>query len=174
MTDKQKPTVVLLVEDEVLVRMLADEVLTELGGFRVIATSNADEAVSILYVRTDVRVLLTDVDMPGSMDGVALAHAVHGRWPEVAIIVTSGVGVTAPLPHGARFIRKPYRPAELIELIRGMLDASGGPTGIDRSEPANDKAPAAAVLPNPVNLGGLRMGNGTTGGLAQPLPEPEE
>lgn len=164
MTDQRKPTVVLLVEDEALVRMFADEVLTELGGFKVIATNSADEAVSILYVRSDVRVLFTDVDMPGSMDGVALAHVVHDRWPEVAIIVTSGVGVTASLPPGARFIRKPYGPKQLVDLVAELLGRSD----------AAARAPAAAVLPNAVVLDSLPMGNGSTGGLAQPLAEPDE
>lgn len=166
MTDQRKPTVVLLVEDEALVRMFADEVLTELGGYKVIATNSADEAVSILYVRSDVRVLFTDVDMPGSMDGIQLAHVVHARWPAIAIIVTSGVGATAPLPPGARFIRKPYGPKQLVDMIEEML----GPS--DAHAPA--RAPAAAVLPTPVNLDGLAMGNGATGGLAQPLPDPDE
>jgi DNA-binding NtrC family response regulator len=173
MTDHEKPKVVLLVEDEALLRMFADEVLTELGGFKVIPTSSADEAISILYVRSDVRVLFTDVDMPGSMDGVALAHSVRAQWPEVAIVVTSGVGATAPLPSGARSIQKPYGATQLVALIQEMLSSSAVTASTPQPGREVEETPARAVLPM-LNLGGLHMGNGTSGGLAQPLPEPDE
>jgi DNA-binding NtrC family response regulator len=173
MTDA-KPTTVLLVEDEALVRMFADEVLTEEGGLKVIPASNADEAMAILYVRPDVRVLFTDVNMPGSMDGVQLAHAVRKRWPDIALIVTSGRGPSAPLPPGARFIMKPYTPDALVTMIKDMLRPPPEPIIIVRNKPSPKRTSGAPVLPMPVNLDGLDMGNGPTGGLAQPLPEADE
>jgi CheY-like chemotaxis protein len=168
-----KPIVVLLVEDEALVRMFADEVLTVDGGLNVIATANAIEAMTILRMRSDVRVLFTDVNMPGSMDGLDLAHQVHADYPHVAIIVTSGRGLAEPLPPGARFLMKPYAAENLIPTIHEMV---GAPKTIvvKRPKASPDKLPAAAVMPTPVNLNGPRMGNGTTGGLAQPLSEPDE
>jgi CheY-like chemotaxis protein len=170
--DADKPIVVLLVEDEALVRMFADEVLTVDGGFNVIATANAIEAMTILRVRSDVRVLFTDVNMPG-LDGLALAHQVHAEYPHVAIIVTSGRGLAGPLPPGARFLMKPYSAENLTATIYLVV---GAPEAIvvKRSKASPDKLPAAAVLPTPMNLTGPRMGNGTTGGLAQPLSEPDE
>ncbi|WP_210247632.1 response regulator [Salinarimonas soli] len=154
MTDDQKPAVVLLVEDEALVRMFADEVLVEDGGFRVISAANADEAIAILRVRTDVRVLFTDVNMPGSMDGLALAHAVHVGWPDVAIVVTSGLNLTGPLPPGARFLTKPYAPLALVDTIRTLIGERPGdapaPIILPR-EVVPEVAPArpAPVLPRP-------------------------
>jgi CheY-like chemotaxis protein len=86
-----KPTVILLVEDETLVRMIASDVLTEDAGYRVIEAGNADEALTLLEVRHDVRLVFTDVDMPGSLNGYALARIVDMRWPGIGVIVTSGL-----------------------------------------------------------------------------------
>ena len=82
--------VVLIVEDEFLIRLHAAQII-EGAGFDVIEASNADEAISILEVRSDIIVLFTDIQMPGSMDGLKLAAAVKGRWPPIKIVATSGV-----------------------------------------------------------------------------------
>ena len=82
--------VVLIVEDEFLIRLHAAQIIEE-AGFDVIEASNADEAISILEVRSDITVLFTDIQMPGSMDGLKLAAAVKGRWPPIKIVATSGV-----------------------------------------------------------------------------------
>ncbi len=80
---------VLVVEDEVLVRMDIVRSL-ENDGFDVLEASNADEAIILLNAHPEVRLMFTDIDMPGSMDGLKLATAVRDRWPPVKIIVTSG------------------------------------------------------------------------------------
>jgi CheY-like chemotaxis protein len=84
-----KRPIVLIVEDEFLLRMDAIEMI-EGAGFEAIEAGNAEEAIAILERRSDIRVVFTDVQMPGSMDGLKLAAAVRGRWPPIQIIATSG------------------------------------------------------------------------------------
>jgi CheY-like chemotaxis protein len=110
MTQPRPPKiVVLVVEDEPLQRMMA--VLTvEEAGFEAIDVGSADEAVKVLESRDDIRIVFTDVQMPGSMDGLKLAAAIRDRWPPIEIIVTSGI-VDVPnllLPARSRFFAKPY------------------------------------------------------------------
>src|ERR1044072_6928240 len=81
--------VVLVVEDDPLLRMLAVEVVEE-AGYTAIEARDADEAVVLLQSRADIALLFTDIDMPGSMDGLKLAHAVRNRWPPIKILVVSG------------------------------------------------------------------------------------
>ena len=81
--------VVLVVEDEFLIRISAVEIIED-AGFDILQAADADEALEILQVRGDIRVIFTDIHMPGSMDGLRLAHAVRGRWPPIKIIATSG------------------------------------------------------------------------------------
>jgi CheY-like chemotaxis protein len=108
LTAAERP-VVLIVEDEFLVRMNAVEMIEE-AGFEVIEAGNADEAIAILEIRADIRVVFTDIQMPGSMDGWKLAAAVRGRWPPIKIIATSGHCVIreGDLPMGGVFLPKPY------------------------------------------------------------------
>jgi len=85
-----RPTpVVLIVEDEPLLRILAAEVVED-AGFIALEASDADEAVALLESRPDISLLFTDISMPGSMDGLKLAHAVRNRWPPIKILVVSG------------------------------------------------------------------------------------
>jgi len=87
--------VILVIEDEVLGRMMA-VAIAEDAGFRALSAASADEAISILESRSDVRLVFTDINMPGSMNGLGLAHAVRGRWPPVELLVTSAISnVTA-------------------------------------------------------------------------------
>jgi two-component system, response regulator PdtaR len=114
--------VVLVVEDEPLVRLDAIETL-ETAGFGVIEAQNADEAIRILETRSDVRAVLTDIQMPGSMDGLKLAATIRNRWPPIALILTSGriaVGKDE-LPERGRFLPKPYNGANLVEAVRSAL-----------------------------------------------------
>jgi CheY-like chemotaxis protein len=84
----KSPSVVLVVEDEPLLRMMAVEVVEEVG-FVALEAGNADEAVALLESRSDIALLFTDINMPGSMDGLKLAHAVRGRWPPIKILLVS-------------------------------------------------------------------------------------
>jgi CheY-like chemotaxis protein len=114
-----KTPAVLIVEDEPLVRLCAVETV-EAAGFKVIEATNADEAIRILESRSDIGVVFTDLHMPGSMDGLKLAHAVRNRWPPIKIIVTSGREKIAEqdLPAGGRFFAKPYDPGEIKDALR--------------------------------------------------------
>jgi two-component system, response regulator PdtaR len=114
-----KTSAVLIVEDEALVRMGAVRAI-ENAGFEVIEAANADEAIEILESRSDIRVVFTDIHMPGSMDGLKLAHAVRHRWPPIKIIVTSGRDLitTHDLPKGGLFFAKPYNPIEITDALR--------------------------------------------------------
>jgi CheY-like chemotaxis protein len=117
---REKP-VILVVEDEVFVRMMAVFVAED-NGFEVLSAGTADEAIKILESRSDIRLVFTDVNMPGSMNGLRLAHAVRGRWPPVELLVTSAVGnITAKdLPERGRFLPKPYDVAKLSEAFQEM------------------------------------------------------
>ncbi|MDM9649272.1 response regulator [Rhizobium sp. S163] len=113
---------VLVVEDEALVRMDI-ALLLEDEGFHVLEASNADDAISLLDAHPEVRLMFTDIDMPGSMDGLKLAAAVRDRWPPVKIIVTSGHRHMSDdtLPIVGRFFSKPYDPSRVIHAIREMI-----------------------------------------------------
>ncbi len=114
--------VVLIVEDEPLVRLDALETLKG-AGYCVIEAANADEAISILEMRRDIRVVVTDIQMPGSMDGLNLAAIIRDRWPPIALIVTSGqiVAGEQDLPERGRFLPKPYSGPRLVEAIQASL-----------------------------------------------------
>ena len=117
--------VVLLVEDEPLVRTLQVDVLRE-AGFWVVEAQDADEAFDLLRHRSEIRAVLTDVDMPGSLDGFEFARLVAQGWPEVGVLVISGKTAPSPgdLPPTAMFAAKPLRPAALVEQIRTLLARS--------------------------------------------------
>jgi CheY-like chemotaxis protein len=165
--DGQQPVIVLLVEDEALVRMMAADVLREEGGFKVVEAADADEALTVLDATADVRALVTDVEMPGSLDGFTLARVVKQAWPQIGIVVTSGRMAPGPkdLPSGALFMPKPYRPADLLAAVRTVLPSHQ--TEIPAEAPV-------AVLPSAVKISQLHTGIGVAGGLAQPLREPDE
>jgi CheY-like chemotaxis protein len=114
--------VILVVEDEALVRLDAIDMLND-AGFRVIEATNADEAIAILEKRPDIRVVVTDIQMPGSMDGLKLAATIRNRWPPIALIVTSGRVSVKPqdLPERGRFLPKPYTGLNLVEAIQAAL-----------------------------------------------------
>ena len=114
--------VVLVVEDEPLLRMLAVEVVEE-AGFTAIEARDADEAVVLLESRADITLLFTDIDMPGTMDGLKLAHAVRNRWAPIKILVVSGKEryQSFELPTNSCFFGKPYRAAALVDALRLMV-----------------------------------------------------
>lgn len=115
---------VLVVEDEVLVR-LAIVISLEDEGFTVFEASDADAAIEILNVHAEIRLMFTDIDMPGSMDGLKLAAAVRDRWPPVKIIVTSGHHDLSDevLPVEGRFFSKPYDHSRVVGTVREMVAA---------------------------------------------------
>lgn len=119
-----KRPIVLIVEDEFLLRMNAVEMIEE-AGFEVIEACNADEAITALESRSDIRVVFTDIQMPGSMDGLKLAAAVRDRWPPIKIIATSGRHIIhdGDLPEGGLFISKPYT-SERISIL--LHEITGG------------------------------------------------
>ena len=115
---------VLIVEDEHLIRMGAVSIFED-AGFEVHEAGSADVAISILELHQEIRLVFTDINMPGTMDGLKLVHYVRGRWPPVKIIVTSGhVSVSdGNLPIGAVFLSKPYSPEDIINNVKVMMAA---------------------------------------------------
>ena len=114
--------VVLVVEDEPLLRWNTVAVIEE-AGFEVVEAANAIEAISMLEKRLDIRVVFTDVQMPGSMDGLRLAHLISTRWPPIGIIATSGRLRLRDddLPQGGRYLAKPYATSELTGLLHEVI-----------------------------------------------------
>jgi two-component system, response regulator PdtaR len=118
---KEKPFV-LVVEDEELIRMDAVEMVRDLG-FEPVEAVNADHAIALLESRSDIVAVFTDIQMPGSMDGLRLAAVIKNRWPPIALLVTSGHVSPEPsaLPEGARFISKPYVRYELRDHFSALI-----------------------------------------------------
>lgn len=115
---------VLVVEDEYQIRIdTASSLETE--GFVVFEAENAAEAIHCLELHNEIRLIFTDVNMPGSMDGLALAHYVRGRWPPVKIIVTSGYARLRDddLPKGALFVEKPYYSKNIANKMSQLIAA---------------------------------------------------
>ena len=120
--ENSPPPSVLVVEDQFLIRMITVDVIED-AGFRVYAADRADEAIRMLEQRRDIGFVFTDIEMPGSMDGLALARRVGDRWPDIRVIVTSGGGQTSRmnLPPGGVFIAKPYSLETLVAKLRATL-----------------------------------------------------
>ena len=116
------PSVVLVVEDEMLLRMRAVDMVED-AGFTSVEAVGADEAVAILESRSDIALLFTDIQMPGGMDGLRLAHAVHERWPPIKIILVSGQlqRENIDIPADSRFFGKPLEDKEIIAEMRNMI-----------------------------------------------------
>lgn len=114
-------TAVLVVEDEPLLRMMALD-LVEDAGFEAIEARDADEAIAMLEAREDITIVFTDVDIPGSMDGLKLAAAIRDRWPPIEIIITSGhVRLDDDgIPLRTVFFAKPYDHSEVTSTLRWM------------------------------------------------------
>ena len=113
---------VLVVEDEMVLRMRAVDIVED-AGFTAVEAVNADEALSILESRSDISLLFSDIQMPGSMDGLKLAHAVHDRWPSIKIILVSGqVKLSdADKPADSRFFGKPLEVKQMIAELQEMV-----------------------------------------------------
>jgi CheY-like chemotaxis protein len=116
------PPVVLVVEDEMLLRMRAVDMVED-AGYTSVEAVDADEAVEILESRSDIALLFTDIQMPGSMDGLKLAFAVHKRWPPIKIILVSGKLKLSKIeiPADSRFFGKPLEATEMIAEMQDMV-----------------------------------------------------
>jgi len=117
-------TNVLVVEDEIVLRMRAVDIVED-AGFTAVEAVNADEAMAILESRSDISLLFSDIQMPGTMDGLKLAHAVHDRWPSIKIILVSGqIKVSdEDKPVDSRFFGKPLEDKKMITEIQAMVGA---------------------------------------------------
>src|ERR1700722_2388668 len=108
------PVTILIVENEALVCLEFAHWLEKMGSV-VLLASDADEAITLLDAHREIQLMITDIKMPGSMDGIRLAHHVRDRWPPVKIIVVSGMADTrqSDLPKRSIFISKPFEPQAL-------------------------------------------------------------
>jgi two-component system, response regulator PdtaR len=114
--------VVLVVEDEELARLIITDYLKE-GGFTVLQSANAEQALQVLEGRPDVRAVVLDIVMPGAMNGIGLAHAIHARWPRMGLLVISGKGEPkrSELPPGTGFLPKPYFGPSIVGRLQALL-----------------------------------------------------
>ena len=117
---KRSRHAVLVVEDDQLLKLLTVD-FVKAAGFVALNAENADEAVAILEARSDIALVLTDINMPGSMDGLKLAHAVRERWPPIKIIVVSSQAPKGALPKDSRFFVKPYHGEKMISEIHSLI-----------------------------------------------------
>ena len=113
------PLIVMVAEDDTLVRLLANDMLTD-ADYRVVEAQDGQEALAILGAKNTVRALLTDVNMP-NMDGLVLAEIVRQRWPHIAVVIASGMPRPSRLPAGARFISKPYNCQDVVTQLEAAI-----------------------------------------------------
>ncbi|MGV1951422.1 response regulator [Agrobacterium vitis] len=114
--------VILVVEDSPLIRMGAIDLVLS-AGYEVLEAGDADEAIRILESRDDIDLVFTDVQMPGTMDGIKLSHYIRDRWPPVKLIIASGAAILeeSMLPGGSRFFSKPYDELTITEAMAQLL-----------------------------------------------------
>lgn len=120
------PAVVLVVEDEMLLRMRAVDMVED-AGFTCVEAVDADQAIEILESRADIALLFTDIQMPGRMDGLGLANAVHERWPPIKIMLVSGQLKLAKtdIPADSQFFGKPFEATAMIAEMRNLIGHAG-------------------------------------------------
>jgi DNA-binding NtrC family response regulator len=118
----RSPRVILIVEHDEFLKLLTADIMED-AGFVALQARDADEAIAILESRSDIALLLTSVTMPGSMDGLALAHTVCKRWPAIKTIIASGQVelIGSDLTAGSRFFLKPYNAQTMISEIRSLI-----------------------------------------------------
>jgi two-component system, response regulator PdtaR len=121
--DNGNGAVILVVEDEELARLIIADYLKD-AGFTVLESSNAEDALALLEARSEVRAVVLDIVMPGTMDGVALAHRIYQRWPRLGLLVVSGRDPpkAAQLPPGTGFLPKPYFGPSIVGRVRAIID----------------------------------------------------
>jgi CheY-like chemotaxis protein len=149
---------VLVVEDEMMLRMRAVDIVED-AGFTPIEAVNADDALTILESRSDIDLLFTDIQMPGTIDGLKLAHAVHARWPSIKIMLVSGqvTPTETEKPVNSRFYGKPLEVKRMIAELQEMLSE-----GALRIIPADISKLMATIpgveTPNRAGPAGLNIG----------------
>ena len=124
MTEMPPNALIVVVDDDVFERMGASDMFSD-AGYRVLEAGNADEALQFFETNADIKLLFTDVSMPGSMSGSDLARQVAERWPKIGIIVTSGRPRPLKLPLSTLFQDKPYEPAAVLRQARAMMSPPG-------------------------------------------------
>lgn len=126
---KNGKPVVLVVEDSALIRLGAVH-LVQSAGYEALEAQDADEAIRILESRTDIDLVFTDVQMPGTMDGIKLSHYIRDRWPPVKLLVASGRAIIeeSTLPAGSRFFSKPYSDHVIADAMASLLLNDSGLT----------------------------------------------
>ena len=112
-TNAPPNTCVVVVDDDVFERMGASDMFSD-AGYRVLEAGSADAALRFFETNADIRLLFTDVSMPGAISGADLARQVAERWPRVGIIMTSGRPSPEHLPPRVRFHAKPYEPSAVL------------------------------------------------------------
>jgi two-component system, response regulator PdtaR len=114
------PTVLVVEDEPVVLFSICEDLASE--GYEVVPAANADKAIEILESRNDINTVFTDVEMPGSMDGLRLAAAVRDRWPPIHIVITSGRGrpLDAQMPARTQFLGKPYQTADVLTAFRAF------------------------------------------------------
>jgi CheY-like chemotaxis protein len=115
---------ILLVEDDPLLRLGASAVLSD-AGYEVLEAADAEEAIAMLEHEPNIRVMISDIQMPGSIDGVKLAHAVRRRWPPIEVLLTSGRHIpgAGELPERVRYLPKPFAAPELLAEVGALAGA---------------------------------------------------
>ncbi|MCS6760251.1 MAG: response regulator [Candidatus Devosia euplotis] len=112
----------LVVEDSAIIRLGAVELVVS-AGYQALEACDVDQAIRIMEARDDIDLVFTDVQMPGTMDGIKLSHYIRNRWPPVKLIVASGAAILeqSDLPEGSRFFSKPYDEHTIIDAIALLL-----------------------------------------------------
>jgi CheY-like chemotaxis protein len=113
--------IVLVVEDEAFIRMNAVQMIED-AGYEALEAWNADEAIKILEARNDIQIVFTDINMPGSMDGLNLVQAIRNCWPSIKLIVTSGKVVLREVDilTDGRFLLKPYDARQVVNVLHEL------------------------------------------------------
>ncbi len=124
---KIRPPTVLVVEDDALIRLVATELVEDLG-FAVFEVPSADDALAMLELHEEITIVFTDIHMPGSINGLELASLTHQRWPAVGFVIVSGEHRTEPgqIPPGAQFFSKPYSPEVISATLLQMATEAAG------------------------------------------------
>jgi DNA-binding NtrC family response regulator len=123
MEQDQRIRHILVVEDDTLVREMIVDILIE-AGFAAHQAGSADEALRDLEQQPGIAAVVTDIDMPGALDGIELTWRIEELWPKIGVIVISGGGGTAALPQAARFLAKPFTAGRLL---RSLVELTGNP-----------------------------------------------